>query len=84
MTETAGLKLPPDILPPTKITHVNINPIAYGFPVAIITYKKIKVPMNSIIHLFNSDIYKEKKLSQFKHCHSHVLRQSIFAFELSK
>ena len=40
---TAGLKCPPEILPPSNIAKVNAAPIATGFPTAKITKIKKKI-----------------------------------------
>jgi len=37
ITDTAGLKFPPEILPPTRIAIASAAPMAKGFPVEIIT-----------------------------------------------
>jgi len=52
ITETAGLKLPPEYLPKTKIDTARAKPIGIAFPVAKITNRKNKVPKNSAIYLF--------------------------------
>jgi hypothetical protein len=58
--ETAGLKCPPDILPPMQIDAINARPMANGaifaneesFFVAIkITVRKVNVPKNSTKYL---------------------------------
>ena len=54
---TAGLKCPPDILPPITIASANAAPIAKGFPVAKIINKKNKVPTNSTKYLFTFILY---------------------------
>ena len=44
ITETAGLKLPPENLPRTIIAIAKASPIGTGAPVTKITYKKKNVP----------------------------------------
>ena len=44
MTETAGLKLPPEDLPKRRMDVARAAPIGMADPVAIMTYKNSKVP----------------------------------------
>uniref|UniRef100_A0A6C0LG86 Uncharacterized protein n=1 Tax=viral metagenome TaxID=1070528 RepID=A0A6C0LG86_9ZZZZ len=47
ITDTAGLKCPPDIPPPSTIDMYKADTIASGFPVASMVKRKNKVPINS-------------------------------------
>ena len=51
ITDVAGLKCPPEMFPPTITAIAKAAPIAIAFPVAIITYKKNRVPKNSTTNL---------------------------------
>ena len=44
-------RYPPEMFPPTITAIANAAPIAIAFPVAIITYKKNRVPKNSTTNL---------------------------------
>lgn len=47
MMVTAGLKQPPEMGPPNKTAIAKAAPMASALPVAMITYRKNNVPINS-------------------------------------
>ena len=51
-TLTAGLKCPPDNLPPTRIAIVRAKPIAKGSPIAKMTNTKKAVPNGTAFPVF--------------------------------
>lgn len=52
ITETAGLKFPPEYRPTVRIATAKAIPMGKAEPVAKITYRKNNVPKNSAINLF--------------------------------
>ena len=53
MMVVAGLKYPPEMDPPTMIAMAKAAPIAMALPVAMITYRKNRVPKNSTMYLLS-------------------------------